>query len=201
MFHPYESATYCTDRAQPGTKNLMVAINDLWDQSTSLGIYNCRPVRGGTHLSIHSQGRAVDIGFPVQENEHGFDYAHPDGHRLLRVLLRNAWPLGLQAIIWDRRWYSRTHPTGRTYTGVNPHIDHLHIEQNWFGANGLSLTAAYQNTGEDEMTPEQEETLNELVQIRRNLIAKGSNLSSIEVARELVLIWRKIDDVLDNSEI
>jgi hypothetical protein len=152
----------------------MNAINDVWDDSTSLGIYNCRPVRGGTTRSIHSEGRAIDIGFPVLENEHGFEYANPLGHQLLKVLLKNAWGLGLQAIIWDRRWYSRSYPTGRDYNGVNPHIDHLHIEQAWNGALNLSLSTAYDLVGDMAFTPEQEQILKELADIIDEENSNGS---------------------------
>lgn len=169
MFHLYESADYCTGRAQPGTKNLMVAINDVWDYSTSLGIYNCRPVRGGTTRSIHSEGRAVDIGFPLVGGD-----ANPIGYQLLDVLKRNAWDLGLQAIIWDRRWYSRSYPEGRVYTGVNPHIDHLHIEQAWNGALNLSLNDAYDLVGEMAFTPEQEQILKEIADIIAEENSNGS---------------------------
>lgn len=166
-FHPYQSATECTGRAQPGTKNLETAINDVWDKSMTFGVYNCRPVRGGTSLSLHSEGRAVDIGFPVVNGG-----AHPQGHQLLDVLLENAWGLGLQAIIWDRRWYSAYHPLGRYYDGVNPHVDHLHIEQAWNGARTLSLIQAYDLVGDMAFTPDEETILKQIVEAIK---AEGSN--------------------------
>lgn len=196
MFWPYQGAgDECTGRAQTGTKNLMVAINDQWVDSTSLGIYNCRPVRGGTTPSIHSEGRAVDIGFPVLGG-----VANPLGTRLLNVLKENAEPLGLQAIIWNRRYYSRSYPTGRVYNGVNPHIDHLHIEQTWAGSQSLTLNQSYLYTGEKMLTPEQEAVLNELVLVRRELTKVSSNFFAIPAAVKLIKALRQVDDVFDVNE-
>lgn len=102
----------------------------------SLGIYNYRPVRGSTSLSIHAEGRALDIGYPVVNGK-----AHTEGHNLLRRLGGAGRTLGIQAIIWDRRIYSARTPAGRAYTGVNPHIDHLHVELTRHA--GETLTAAF----------------------------------------------------------
>ena len=97
------------------------------------GIYNCRPVRGSSAVSIHSEGRALDVMFPVVGGK-----AHAEGHDLFKTLAQNADKLGLQAIIWDRRIFSARTPSGRAYTGTNPHIDHLHIEMNRHFADTLT---------------------------------------------------------------
>jgi hypothetical protein len=83
------------------------------------GIYNCRTVRGASTTSLHGEGRALDVGFPLGD---------PDGDELLRRLLKVPGRLGVQAIIYERRIYSALSPDGRPYTGVAPHFDHLHIE-------------------------------------------------------------------------
>ena len=36
-----------------------------YDNASNLGIYVCRPVRGGTSKSVHADGRADDVAFPV----------------------------------------------------------------------------------------------------------------------------------------
>jgi hypothetical protein len=89
----------------------------------NLGIYNCRTVRGSTQRSVHGDGRACDFGFPLVDND-----ANPAGWDLVRLLLPVVGSLGIQQIIWDRRVWSAAHPNGAHYTGVSPHIDHVHVE-------------------------------------------------------------------------
>jgi peptidoglycan hydrolase-like protein with peptidoglycan-binding domain len=64
--------------------------------------------------------------------------AHSEGHDLFKILAQNADKLGLQAIIWDRKIFSARTPSGRVYTGTNPHVDHLHIEMNRHFADTLT---------------------------------------------------------------
>lgn len=199
-FRPAQSTgTVCSGRAQPGTKNLLVAVNDLFDWTTSLGIYNCRPSSGGGGLSTHAEGRGVDIGIPGVSN--------PLGYVVLNKLRDKAWDLGIQRIIWDRKAYSAAHPNGSVYTGPSPHNEHLHVEQTWEAAkiNPLTLEAAYNLLGDDDvaLTPEQEATLNELVAVRAELkaLSPSSNFSAITAAVKLIRAWRKLDDIFDTTEI
>lgn len=195
-FRSYESVgTVCKGTSQLGTRHLITAVNDLYDHSMNFGIYNCRPNTGGGGLSMHAEGRAVDIGFP--------GVAHPQGFELLEVLRTNAWELGIQYIVWNRRKYSREFPNGAPYLGPNPHTDHLHVEQVWSVSKTLSLDSAYYWLGDNELTPEQEATLNELVQVRRDLRAMvpQSSLGAIVAAAKLIRLWREIDDKFDGSEI
>jgi len=117
----------------PGALALYSWLQGRWPAGHSMGIYNCRPVRGRQSMSVHSEGRAVDFGMPV----HG-GRAHPQGVEIVRALGAEGDRWGVQAVIWDRSIWSRRSPEGRPYNGVNPHIDHLHIELNRRGA--LSLT-------------------------------------------------------------
>jgi hypothetical protein len=71
--------------------------------------------------------------FPVVNNA-----GHPEGQKLFEHLAENADALGLQSIIWNRRIYSARSPRGRVYSGVNPHIDHLHIEMTREAARTLT---------------------------------------------------------------
>lgn len=123
-WHRWEAASAnCSGGPQPGATALMNWCLTNYQASKNLGIYNCRTVRGSTAPSMHGEGRAIDVGFPVVNRK-----AHADGSRLLEDLAKNAKELGLQCIIWNRRIYSARSPRGRKYTGANPHIDHLHIE-------------------------------------------------------------------------
>lgn len=121
-FPPWEPATRCTSGPQAGTLVLMKWIMEHFGNRGAMnwGIFNCRPVRGGGTTSLHSEGRAADVGFAVGD---------PDGDRLLKLLLKAPGLLGIQAIIYERRIYSAKSPEGRYYDGVAPHYDHLHIEQ------------------------------------------------------------------------
>jgi peptidoglycan hydrolase-like protein with peptidoglycan-binding domain len=131
MFPAWESATQCTSGPQPGTMALARWIlENFGDEGAyNLGIYNCRTVRGGSTTSLHGEGRAFDAGFPVGD---------PDGDELVKLLLKATGRLGIQAIIYERRIYSALSPKGRYYGGVNPHRDHLHIEQTRESAANLT---------------------------------------------------------------
>jgi len=122
-FATWQGATRNAGSARPGARALMAWCLDNYPMARNLGIYNYRPVRGSTSLSIHAEGRALDVGFPVVGGQ-----AHAEGTRLLNQLGARGRELGVQTIIWNRRIYSARSPYGRTYTGVNPHIDHLHVE-------------------------------------------------------------------------
>jgi murein L,D-transpeptidase YcbB/YkuD len=53
---------------------------------------------------------------------------NPEGHDVVRRLGALGDRLGVQTIIFDRTIWSSRSPSGRPYTGVHPHYDHLHIE-------------------------------------------------------------------------
>lgn len=126
----------CSGRAQPGALALMsYIVNTRRDGARNWGIYSCRRIAGTNRVSVHAEGRALDIGFSGVSN--------PAGTRLVNALIANnarlAGRLGIQVIIWNRRIYSRRSPQGRRYTGASPHTDHVHIELNWAAARGLTL--------------------------------------------------------------
>jgi hypothetical protein len=98
-------------------------------------------VRGGTTLSLHGEGRAVD---------YYVDASVPDelalGNRIVQWLLASdaggnphctARRLGVQEIIWNHEIWTagpRRNEGMRPYSGVDPHTTHLHIGQNRLGA-------------------------------------------------------------------
>jgi len=130
----WERAVKCSGRPMPGALALFSWLQGRWPAGHSMGIYNCRPVRGRRSMSIHSEGRAVDFGLPV----HG-GRAHPQGIEIVRALGAQGRRWGVQAVIWDRRIWSARSPNGRPYKGVNPHIDHLHIELTRRAAAALTV--------------------------------------------------------------
>ncbi|GAB3988909.1 peptidoglycan-binding domain-containing protein [Nocardioides marmoraquaticus] len=133
-FAPWTSAVSCTSGPQPGVSAFMRWAVEKYGAlgGFNLGIFNCRTVRGGATTSKHGEGRAADVGFPIND---------PDGIRLLAELLEHADELGIEAIIYRRRVYSAKSPKGRPYLGVAPHWDHLHIEFSWKAARNLTYTA------------------------------------------------------------
>lgn len=113
----YQPATYIARGPQPGAEALMdVFVADF--KARNYGIYNPRSIRGGGGLSLHAEGRAVDLGYSNKAL----------GDEALEALLRHREALGIQLIIWWRRIYSAKNPVGAAYTGVSPHTDHIHVE-------------------------------------------------------------------------
>lgn len=135
-FARWEAATHCVGSAQPGARALMKWCLTEYPAAYNLGLYSCRPVRGGAAMSGHAEGRAGDTGFPLVEGK-----ANPAGHRLVQQLRPHAAELGVQAIIFDRRIWSAKSPgrAGRPYTGVHPHRDHVHWELTRRAASRLTL--------------------------------------------------------------
>ena len=130
----WEGASRCSGRPEPGALALLGWLQQRWPMGWSGGIYNCRPVRGRQSMSLHSEGRAVDFMLPLSGGE-----ANPVGVEIVRALGQAGDRNGIQTVIWDRRIYSRRSPAGRAYTGVNPHVDHLHIELNRWAAKALTV--------------------------------------------------------------
>jgi hypothetical protein len=175
-FRPYVGAVPpCSGKAQKGTSYVQAALLDRFDKSFDYGIYNCRPLTTDASTpSIHSDGRAGDLGFPVTNGQ-----PHAQGFAAVEVLRANAWELGLMGIIWNRTRYDWRTPWGRKYTGPSPHIDHIHYEQEPGVAANLSLDRAYYLIG-DEMpfTPAEEKALIALAPYASVLSVLGKGLLS-----------------------
>lgn len=133
-FADWTPAVRCIGAAQPGARALMRWILEHHDTATNLGIYSCRPVRGGAAMSGHAEGRAGDTGFPMRGGR-----GSPAGYALVRQLRANGHRLGVQAVIYDRTIWSAKTPGGRPYTGVAPHYDHVHWELTRGAARKLTL--------------------------------------------------------------
>jgi hypothetical protein len=121
---PWEACRDCSGGPAPGA----VAMVAYWLESyegiaRSLGIYNCRPVRGSSSLSVHACGRAADLGVPVTAE------GHEAAYEFLRRLSPHLMRLGVPYFIFNRRqWSARRDPAGELYAGVHPHADHIHLE-------------------------------------------------------------------------
>lgn len=164
-FHPYVAAVPpCSGKAQKGTSYLQAALLERFDASFDYGIYNCRALTTNAAVpSIHSDGRAGDLGFPdaVTKKRTPVKSPHPQGFIAVEILRVNAWDLGIMGIIWNRRRWSARNPWGAVYNGPNPHVDHVHFEQEPNLATNLSLDDVYDLIGDPPMsfTAAQEATL------------------------------------------
>jgi hypothetical protein len=102
-----------------------------------MGIYNCRTVAGSSTLSVHSCGRAYDIGIkPITPTQ--ADVAK--GMPIVNLLAEHGEELGISQLVYNRIIYDRSTPNGRPYKGVHPHYDHCHESQTI--NSGLKLTYA-----------------------------------------------------------
>lgn len=132
-FPPYVKAGACRSGPQPGARALMAWCLE-WPSAGNSGIYNCRRVAGTQVRSLHGEGRALDVSFPVVNGK-----AHASGWALVRALLPHVGALGIQCVIWDRTIWSRSSPNGARYRGAHAHTDHIHVELTWHAANYLNL--------------------------------------------------------------
>jgi subtilisin family serine protease len=134
------TGTVCSGGPAAGTLALRRILREQFGQRHT-EIYNCRPVRGGTSLSLHAEGRAVDFYVnAAQEDELAL------GNRIVQWLLAsdaagnphaNARRLGVQELIWNHQMWTagrRSDEGMRPYSGVDPHTTHLHIGQNRLGS-------------------------------------------------------------------
>lgn len=119
----YVPAKQCTSGPTAGAKALMSWYLGAYASKggRNLGIYLCRDIAGSNTLSLHGEGRACDLGVPT-----GAKWAQ----QLADWLIANHKALGIQLVIYNRKVWSLRYPDKgwRTYTGSNPHTDHLHVE-------------------------------------------------------------------------
>jgi hypothetical protein len=132
---PWTGCSRCSGGPTRGAVALLGWCRENSPEGRSLGIYNCRPVRGSTSMSLHACGRALDWGMPMSGGR-----GTAAGHALVRRFGLHGRRLGIQTVIYDRQIWSARSPLGRRYGGVAPHYDHLHIELT--PAAGRNLTLA-----------------------------------------------------------
>lgn len=129
IYSGYQGAKSCTKGPSTGAQGLMSWFLAKYadDGGLNAGIYNCRTVRGGKTTSLHGEGRAADLAIRP--------YRATYGTQLANLLRTHSKELGIQCIIWNRKIWSGLYTDWREYTGVNAHVDHLHVELSWTSAN------------------------------------------------------------------
>lgn len=136
-----EAATKCIGGAlQPGLATLRQYILDRWSPPVT-SITNravCRDIVGGSSISVHAEGRAIDIMISALDGQ-----TLAVGDQIRDWLIINSTNLGMQRVIWNRYTWSANRDGWRDYCAGqctdeggdrNPHTDHLHVELNWEGA-------------------------------------------------------------------
>ncbi|HEY8431735.1 MAG TPA: hypothetical protein VIL20_25320 [Sandaracinaceae bacterium] len=124
---PWVGESGCSGGLTQGARELRSWLLVAFPQITSIGGYNCRPIEGTSTMSVHGTGRALDLMIPMHSGDADNDLGDPIGN----WLIEHAEEIGIQYIIWDRWTWNAARPAGnkeRSYGGVNPHVDHLHIE-------------------------------------------------------------------------
>ena len=143
----YDDADQCIGTGTPihdGADRLARFLMDNFEGASRYDhtVY-CRSVRGGSSLSMHATGRAIDLYVPTVNNDADNDAGDP----IANYLIRNATELGVQYFIWDRtdwntaKGYTEDYCQGRCWEhggGKHPHHDHLHIELTKHAAHNAS---------------------------------------------------------------
>jgi len=142
---PYHSPTSCTPKLPKGAKSLLAYLEDHFGYVFSMGICNCRDVRGGSSLSHHANCRALDAGIPTGSNG---SYRPELGDPIHQLLGPHGRELGLNHLILNRTIYSARSPDGRWYGGVHPHYNHAHIGLTEAGAINLNYASLVAILGE-----------------------------------------------------
>lgn len=132
----YDPQDTCDPTVKPGTDKLRDLLLATYPGTRDLGIVRSCSI-GGT--SEHKEGRAFDWGVRVDRPA---EKAMADEFTawLLKDLADGADAMarrmGIMYMIWNGRiWGSYRASEGwRTYTGSNPHTDHVHFSLSWDGA-------------------------------------------------------------------
>ena len=166
----YEPAQRASRGPQPGALALMEWCLTHHPPATNLGIYNNRNVRGGKAMSLHAEGRALDVGFPYTKG------GTTEGWALARLLRFHASDLGVQSQIYSRQiWTATKNGLGwRRYNGSSAHYEHIHVELNRAAAANLTIGMIEQTTTTKGTTmPDRSENVRRW---QEELIRRGQDL-------------------------
>uniref|UniRef100_A0A914EDR0 ARB-07466-like C-terminal domain-containing protein n=1 Tax=Acrobeloides nanus TaxID=290746 RepID=A0A914EDR0_9BILA len=121
----YEYAgTKCSGGPTPGAIRLANHFKAKYGGFIS-EIYNCRKIAGTNSLSLHAEGRAVDVAIRGSIGQQAFDYA-----------ISIACKTGIQEVIFEQKIW--TNGKTKFYAGKD-HYDHVHIGLNRCGAQNWNI--------------------------------------------------------------
>lgn len=122
---PAWNSRLCSGGLRAGAQKLRTHLDQRFPQISSIQGYSCRAnTASPSRMSIHGTGRALDIFIPRS----GGAADNTAGDKVANYLVANAQALQIQYIIWDRTKWRSNGTNDASYTGPNPHTDHLHVE-------------------------------------------------------------------------
>src|SRR5215213_8094725 len=86
-----------------------------------------------TSLSLHAEGRAFDA----------MTTKLAQGDPLSAWCVQHFDALQIQEVIWQRKIWTARSMGWNDFKGKNPHTDHVHIAQSWFGATHPEIIDAF----------------------------------------------------------
>jgi len=134
----YEANTVCNPVNTPGANKLARMIRKTYGQDEVIGIS-----RNACYTtSEHNDGRAldwmIDASRPAQKakaNDFLKWLLATDKHGNRHAMARR---LGVMYIIFNRKMWRSYDPGWSSYSGTNPHTDHIHISLGYDGSSGRS---------------------------------------------------------------
>src|SRR4051794_2927295 len=133
----YQDQRSCDPAAKPGLAAYAQLVLSTYRQGRNGGIVRGCGI-GAT--SEHKEGRAFDwmlnVNVPAEKAAGDARTTWLTGKDAAGVVGGNARRLGVMYVIWNRHiWSTYAISRGwRTYTGPNPHTDHVHTSLTWDGA-------------------------------------------------------------------
>lgn len=192
ILETYQPAISCTGSPTPGARALMAWYLAVYGPigGTNLGIYNCAVIPGTRSLSLHAEGRAADLGVPAVT---GWATA------LAQTLVDHSGELGVQCVIFNRRIWSSAHPYEgwRTYTGSNPHTDHLHAEVSRSAAQTLTTSFIATTLGTEVPTDQPDWTMT--IMSTLPVLREGVAGPAVKNAQTLINVWANTRLVVDGD--
>ncbi|MCA9513672.1 MAG: hypothetical protein KC635_01905, partial [Myxococcales bacterium] len=140
--HPACTAAY------PGTAALDLFLRQRYQYLSAGGLYCCRQNSAQTSvpkLSVHAIGRAIDLMVPMTNG----DADNTKGDPVANWLVENAEYIGIQRVIWDKRYWNGQRGFGLLSSASLPHTNHIHVELSVAGANKQTpffTSGAYNNS-------------------------------------------------------
>lgn len=133
----YDGQTTCSPTAKPGVTAFLNLLTSVYPSTGSLGITRACNIGG---RSEHKEGRALDWRVNVNSSKER-EIARQALYWLLSTDKYGHWHamarrLGMMYVIWNRRiWKAYSDPERwHSYTGPNPHTDHVHFSFSRRGA-------------------------------------------------------------------
>jgi hypothetical protein len=123
---------------QAAPKALWAMLQANFPVARNVGIFNRRNIAGTNTPSLHSEGRALDIGLNA-----GDATEVVIGDRLFEIFCDLGQTLQLEEVIWRRQIWSAQHPLVHAYAGISPHTDHIHVGFTRTGSQQASMPAMF----------------------------------------------------------